>query len=74
MLPLPIYEYSCRSCRLEFETLVRNGETPSCVHCASTELDKKRSVFAMQGEPAKAGAAPCGACGHSDGPGSCAIH
>jgi len=69
---MPIYEYACRACGHEFETLVRGGETPSCERCSSTTLDKKLSVFAAQGggEPATA-AGPCGTCGHPDGPGSC---
>jgi putative FmdB family regulatory protein len=48
MPSVPIFEYACRSCRHEFETLVRGGETPSCVRCASTALDKKLSVFATR--------------------------
>lgn len=72
---MPIYEYACRSCGHEFETLVRASETPSCVKCASAELEKKLSVFAAQ-SPAQAEAAPtaCGTCGHPGGPGSCALN
>ena len=60
---MPIYEYACRACGNEFETLVRGGETPSCSRCASSELEKKLSVFAA---PAggEAQAAPCGTCGN----------
>ena len=70
---MPIYEYACRACGHEFETLVRNSETPSCAKCSSPALDKKLSVFASpaaEGEPVAA----CGTCGHPGGPGSCALN
>jgi putative FmdB family regulatory protein len=72
---MPIYEYACRKCGHEFETLVRSGSVPDCPSCRSTELEKKLSVFATAAsgpEPQAAGA--CGACGHPGGPGSCALH
>ncbi|HZM35325.1 MAG TPA: zinc ribbon domain-containing protein [Burkholderiales bacterium] len=74
---MPIYEYHCRSCGRDFETLVRASEKPACVHCSGADLEKKLSVFAAQSTPA-AGAAPavgpCGTCGNPNGPGSCAIN
>jgi len=27
---MPIFEYACRACGHEFETLVRGAETPAC--------------------------------------------
>jgi len=74
---MPIYEYACRSCGHEFETLVRNGTAPDCPTCHSTELAKKLSVFATGGSSTKEIAAapgPCGGCGHPGGPGSCALN
>jgi putative FmdB family regulatory protein len=73
---MPIYEYACRKCGHEFETLVRSGSVPDCPSCRSTELDKKLSVFATAAsgpDPAPA-AGPCGACGRPGGPGACALH
>jgi putative FmdB family regulatory protein len=70
---MPIYEYACRACGHEFETLVRRAETPSCARCASAELEKKLSLFAAQTN-AEPQAAPCGTCGHPGGPGSCALN
>jgi putative FmdB family regulatory protein len=70
---MPIYEYACRACGHEFETLVRAAETPSCARCASPELEKKLSVFAAQTHGAVE-PAPCGTCGHPGGPGSCALN
>jgi putative FmdB family regulatory protein len=72
---MPIYEYACRACGHEFETLVRGSDTPTCAKCASAELEKKLSVFAAQSASAgPAPIAPCGSCGHPGGPGSCAIN
>lgn len=74
---MPIYEYACHDCGREFETLVRGGQTPVCPACASTQLDKKLSVFATAESsavtPLPAMPGPCGSCGHPDGPGSCAL-
>jgi putative FmdB family regulatory protein len=79
---MPLYEYACRSCGRRFEYLVREGRTPSCPNCASVELEKQLSVFAV----AASGDSPrdamssdfegsaCGTCGDPRGPGSCAIH
>jgi putative FmdB family regulatory protein len=74
---MPIYEYACRTCGNEFETLVRSGVAPDCPSCRSTDLAKKLSVFATaQSAPdAFAGAVhPCASCGHPDGPGSCGVN
>jgi putative FmdB family regulatory protein len=73
---MPIFEYACRACGHEFETLVRAADTPNCERCASPELEKKLSVFAAQssGGEAPAATGPCGTCGHPGGPGSCAIN
>ncbi len=81
---MPIFEYACRKCGHEFETLVRSDSVPGCPGCSSTELEKKLSVFATAGAAANARVrstnaaaqlpGPCGSCGHPDGPGACALH
>jgi putative FmdB family regulatory protein len=73
---MPIYEYACKKCGREFETLVRSDTVPDCPSCHSTELDKKLSVFATAkstAESASVAAGPCGSCGHPGGPGACAL-
>jgi putative FmdB family regulatory protein len=45
---MPIYEYSCRSCGREFETLVRVGATPNCPACQGTDLERLLSLPAVQ--------------------------
>jgi len=75
---MPLYEYACRACGHHFEFLTREGRTPTCPTCASEELEKQLSVFAVN----TAGATPardvrpgaCGTCGDPRGPGSCSIN
>lgn len=72
---MPIYEYACRKCGHEFETLVRSGSVPDCPSCRSTELEKKLSVFTTAAPgPQAPPAGACGACGHPGGPGACALN
>jgi putative FmdB family regulatory protein len=73
---MPIYEYACKGCGREFETLVRASTTPDCPSCHSTDLEKKLSVFSTATPAADAAASfgPCGTCGHPDGPGSCSLN
>jgi putative FmdB family regulatory protein len=47
---VPIFEYRCASCRHEFETLVRPGDTPACPKCASQELAKLLSLPAIKSD------------------------
>lgn len=73
---MPLYEYACRDCDHHFELLVRQSTKLECPKCASTELDKQLSVFAVNapasgGAAMAAGPAPCGACGDPRGAGSC---
>lgn len=75
---MPLFEYECRRCSRRFEHLARGGESPSCPFCASTELEKQLSVFAVPAGGASKAAdfppSPCGLCGDPRGPGSCSVH
>lgn len=50
---MPIYEYACRSCEHEFETLQKISEAPllDCPSCGEAELRKKVSAvrFRLKG-------------------------
>jgi putative FmdB family regulatory protein len=62
-LPMPIYEYVCRKCHHEFETLVRGDEKPNCPKCGDKKLDKLLSVPAAH-TAGSSSRLPCGdACG-----------
>ena len=76
---MPLFEYACRACGHHFEYLTRGQETASCPACASAELEKQLSVFAVANgasspRAATPSAAPCGMCGDPRGPGACSIN
>ena len=41
---MPIYEYTCDDCQVDFELLVRGAEQPECPTCGGTKLAKQFSV------------------------------
>ena len=47
---MPLFEYTCRACQTQFETLVRKGDTPACPKCASQDLEKMLSGVAIKSE------------------------
>lgn len=76
---MPLYEYACRSCQHQFELLVREHTVLECPECHGIELEKQLSVFAVGADSPRvagrsAAPAPCGACGHPGGPGSCSVN
>lgn len=76
---MPIYEYRCASCSLEFEKLVRRwGDATACPACSSTTVEKQISTFAVSTAsgttPALECGAPTGGCGAAAcGGGSCGM-
>ena len=44
---MPLFDYTCRSCGRVFEALVRAQDTAACPSCASTDLEKHLSSFAV---------------------------
>jgi putative FmdB family regulatory protein len=72
---MPLFEYECRACGHHFEYLTRGGGSPSCPTCASADLQKLLSAFAVNtnggGRPSQQAAGSCGKCGDPRGPGSC---
>lgn len=52
---MPLYEYRCRSCSLDFEVLVRPGDAaPRCSSCGSEDLEKLLSHLAVSTENTRA--------------------
>ena len=78
--PMPLFEYECRACGRQFEYLTRAGQSPACPSCASAELEKRLSAFAVGGSGSAASFAdaqpmgPCGSCGDPRGPGACSMN
>ncbi len=63
---MPIFEYICEKCSLEFEKLVFSGQKVTCCKCGSEDVKKKFSVFGMSGveHPVSSGCSSCssGSC------------
>jgi putative FmdB family regulatory protein len=47
---MPLFEYTCRSCAHQFETLVRKGDVPACPACGGQDLEKMFSGIAIKSE------------------------
>jgi putative FmdB family regulatory protein len=68
---MPIYEYAC-SCGKHFEKLVRRfGEEDSCPSCASRDVEKQKSVFAVATASPTPSFSGCGAGACGPGGGGC---
>ncbi len=66
---MPLYEYICKKCGLEFEDWARSvtkPAKPACPDCKSKSAERKLSVFAARqgsaGSSAMPEAGPCGSC------------
>ena len=46
---MPIFEYTCRECGHQFETLVTGNRQPACPQCNASDLEKMYSTFAARG-------------------------
>jgi putative FmdB family regulatory protein len=77
---MPLFEYLCRECSHQFETLVRGSETPACPACHTTALERRMSTFAAHSRdggsmPKRVESfSPCGSCGDPRGPGACSMN
>jgi putative FmdB family regulatory protein len=47
---MPIYEYQCRSCAEQFETLVLKGTVAECPACHGRDLEQLLSGFAVSSD------------------------
>jgi putative FmdB family regulatory protein len=80
---MPIFEYICKECQHEFESLVFGRDKAKCPKCQSQKLSPQLSVFAMSSKgmssagatsaPQSASAGACGSCGDPRGPGACSL-
>ena len=44
---MPLYEFECKPCGQQFETLVTASRQPACPSCESRDLEKLISVFGV---------------------------
>jgi putative FmdB family regulatory protein len=68
-MEMPFYEYLCKKCGKQFETLrsmQERDEPAACPHCGSVRAERKLSAFAacVAGPKGSSSTAPCG---HSGG-------
>ncbi len=69
---MPIYEYACPGCGARFERLVRRfAEAVSCPSCASADVEKQLSVFAVGASAPTPAFSGCGAGACGPGAGGC---
>jgi putative FmdB family regulatory protein len=73
---VPLFRYTCESCSVESEVLIRGSETPACPECGSTKLHKEASAFAVStaSTPASAPTPPCGMPQGCCGGGACGMN
>lgn len=73
---MPMYEYACRSCGHQFETLAKtfDAAAPACPECESAETTRELSTFAVGAEGGKSVPMPAGGCGRCSGPGGCGMN
>ena len=60
---MPLFAYSCSTCGVESELLVRGDEVPHCPSCDAVDLEKQlshiRPLQASAPEPVGCGASQC---------------
>jgi putative FmdB family regulatory protein len=47
---VPIYEYACRACGLQFEILIRATDVPVCPSCSGQDLERLLSLPAIKSD------------------------
>jgi putative FmdB family regulatory protein len=73
---MPIFEYICKECDHQFETLVYGQQKAECPKCHGSKLAPQLSVFAVSAKGGSTDApstGACGSCGDPRGPGSCSL-
>ena len=47
---MPLYEFRCNACGVEFEVLVRGNAPQTCPSCESGDVKRKVSLFAVSSD------------------------
>jgi putative FmdB family regulatory protein len=64
---MPLFEYTCRKCGHQFETLVIGSRTPTCPKCQSQDLEKRVSPVGFAGVGGASSSRPSGGCRSTGG-------
>ncbi len=63
---MKLYDFHCKGCGCDFEDLVREVSDARCPGCASSDVEKQLSAFAVGGSrgdtPAPSGGCASGSC------------
>ncbi len=59
---MKLYDFHCKGCGRDFEELVHEVSDARCPSCASSDVEKQLSAFAVGGSRGEA-PAPSGGCG-----------
>ncbi len=64
---MPLYEYRCPKCKLEFERIVftTDKESVPCPQCHAPNAERLLSVFSAGRTSGQAGSSPGSSCGPS---------
>ncbi|UCG39187.1 MAG: zinc ribbon domain-containing protein [bacterium] len=65
---MPIFEFRCKKCGHQFETITsrsEDGSGLSCPECGAGKPEKLISLFSASGTESKASSGGGGGCGHS---------
>ena len=55
---MPIFEYICKQCHHQFETLVYGKQKAECPKCHASKLEPQLSVFAVSAKGSSASPSP----------------
>jgi putative FmdB family regulatory protein len=61
VLAMPLYEYTCKTCKTRFTVLQRIGATEKntqCIYCGSADVKREMSSFSSTGYGSRQGAGP----------------
>ena len=47
---MPLHEYQCRACGLEFEALIRGADVPACPSCGGSDVGLLVWLFSVDSE------------------------
>ena len=68
---MPIFEYKCNQCGIDFEMLVNPSTLPVCKSCGSENIEKKLSLFGFSTNTGNDTPSCADSCGGGFNQGTC---